>query len=75
MDDDNGVELSAREREQLELDHAKAVDRRDSADEIWPYVLRAAAIAQDCKDALIKHGFTEEQALKLIAPLMQYLKE
>jgi threonine synthase len=66
--------LSARELEQMEVIGDKVVQIRDQVDERWPEVVAAAALAADCKKALMKEGFPEGMAIQLVGTLMQFLK-
>lgn len=66
--------LSSRELEALELTKEKVQETVDAVDERWPEILAAAALAKDCKDALVKNGFPESLAYQLVGPMMQYLK-
>ena len=66
--------LSERELEQMEVIGDRIRHLRDQADEKWPEIVQAAAIAHDCKLALTQNGFTDEEALKLVGVLMDYIK-
>jgi hypothetical protein len=66
--------LSPREQEQLEALGDKMKMKRDKADERWPEIVIAAALAKDCQKALVKEGFPEGQALQLVPALLKFLK-
>jgi len=66
--------LSSRELEQMDVMKNRVIHVRDQVDERWPEVIAAAALAKDCKDALVKEGFPEAIAWQLVGPMLQFLK-
>jgi hypothetical protein len=58
----------------MEIIAARVIDARDQVDERWPEVVAAAALAKDCKEALVKEGFPESIAWQLVGPMLQLLK-
>ena len=67
-------QLSDREREQLEIKGYEAQNAVDDIDNKWPEVCAAAALAADCYKALRENEFEPDQAIKLVGPLMMYLR-